>query len=188
MNFFLNFNQVIYSLSPISWLSFKPLAQILFEISCWQILKSPNFQRAITPEKYGEVFLNFNQVTYSSSPISWPSFKPLAQILFEISCRKISFWLFQNAQIFKGPWLQKNKVIFFNFNLVIYASSPISWPSFKPLSQILFEISWRQDFMLIFSKGHNSRKGDNSDKKKIWVSYFSMNPYMKFQNPSMHGS
>ena len=31
--------------------------------------------------------------------------------------------------------------------------------------------------------GHNSRKGDNSDKKKkIWVSYFSMrNPYMKFK-------
>ena len=26
-------------------------------------------------------------------------------------------------------------------------------------------------------------------KKKIWVSYFSMrNPYMKFQNPSIHGS
>ena len=33
--------------------------------------------------------------------------------------------------------------------------------------------------------------GDNLDKKKIWVTYldtyFSMrNPYMKFQNPSMH--
>ena len=49
-----------------------------------------------------------------------------------------------------------------------------------------------QDFCLIFSKGHNSRKGDNSDKKKKnkkkLVSYFSMrNPYTKFQNPSMHG-
>ena len=44
------------------------------------------------------------------------------------------------------------------------------------------------DFILIFSKGHNSRKGENSDKKKC-VSYFSMrNPYMKFQNPSMPGS
>ena len=95
--------------------------------------------------------------------------------------------------------------------------------------------------MLIFSKGHNSRKGDNSDKKKntgqlffheesiyeiskhqhAWVirygmhqilfgffqrgitpereiirtrkktcvKYFYMrNLYMKFQNPSMHGS
>ena len=26
------------------------------------------------------------------------------------------------------------------------------------------------DFILIFSKGHNSRKGDNSDKKKKYVS------------------
>ena len=104
------FNQVIYSSSPISWPSLKPLAQILFEISCWQILKSPNFQRAITPEKLGEFLKNFYQVIYSSSLISWPSFKPLAQILFEISC-------------------------------------------------------W-QDFILIFSKGHNSRNGDKADKKK----------------------
>ena len=30
--------------------------------------------------------------------------------------------------------------------------------------------------------------GDNSDKKKIWVTYFFMrNPYMKFQNISIHG-
>ena len=48
----------------------------------------------------------------------------------------------------------------------------------------------RQDFIMIFSKGHNSRKRDNSDKKKqMCVIYFSMrNPHMKFQNPSMHGS
>ena len=45
------------------------------------------------------------------------------------------------------------------------------------------------DFNLIFSKGHKSRKGDNSDKEKTCVSYFSMrNPDMKFQIPSMHGS
>ena len=128
---------------------------------------------------------------------------------------------------------------FFWFIQVIYSSSPISWPSFKPLAQIIFEISCWQDFILIFSKGHDSRKGENSDKtkirvcyfswgihignfktlactvrkigirfhsdffqkgitsereitqtrKKIQVSYFSMrNPYMKFQNPSMHGA
>ena len=42
---------------------------------------------------------------------------------------------------------------------------------------------------MLVSKGHNSRKGDNSVKKKKRVSYFSMrNPYMKFQNPSVHGS
>ena len=129
-------------------------------------------------------------------------------------------------------------IFFLKLNQVIYSSSPISWPSFKSLAQILFEISCWQDFILIFSNGHNSRKVDNSDKKKkyggaifpleihlwnfktlactvhkIWhasfwffqrvitpereitlttkkmcVSYFSMrNPYMKFQNPSMHG-
>ena len=43
----------------------------------------------------------------------------------------------------------------------------------------------------LVSQVHNSRNGGNSDKKKkkTWVSYFSMrNPYMKFQNPSMHSS
>ena len=79
---------------------------------------------------------------------------------------------------------------FFLFNQVISSSSPTTWPSFKPLAQIRFEISCWQDFVLIFSKGHNSRKGDNSDMKKpIQVNYFFMrNPYMKFQNPSMHSS
>ena len=37
------------------------------------------------------------------------------------------------------------------------------------------------------SKGHNSARGDNSDKEKNMVSYFLMrNPYMKFQNPSFN--
>ena len=45
------------------------------------------------------------------------------------------------------------------------------------------------DFILIFSKGHNSRKGDNLDKKKACVSFFSMrNPYMKsWMDGRMHG-
>ena len=50
-------------------------------------------------------------------------------------------------------------------------------------------IKFHSDF---FSKGHNPRKGDNSDEKKktkTRVSYLSMrNPGMNFQNPSMHGS
>ena len=74
-------------------------------------------------------------------------------------------------------------------NQVIYSSSPISWTSFKPLAQILFDTSCWQVFILIFSKEHNSGKVDYSDKKKkkkkkkkIRVSYFSMrSPYMKFQ-------
>ena len=52
-------------------------------------LKCQNFQRAITPKKYGEFFKKYNQVIYSSSPISWSSFKPLAQILFEIACWQV---------------------------------------------------------------------------------------------------
>ena len=31
------FNQVIYSSSPISWPSFKPIPQIVSKISCWQV-------------------------------------------------------------------------------------------------------------------------------------------------------
>ena len=34
--FFFKFNQGIYSSSPVSWPNFKPLAQIVFELSCWQ--------------------------------------------------------------------------------------------------------------------------------------------------------
>ena len=68
---------------------------------------------------------------------------------------------------------------------VIYSSSSISWPSLKPLAVILYEISYLQNCTLTPYKGHNSARGDNSDKKKIRVSYFLMrNPYMKFQNPS----
>ena len=46
----------------------------------------PNLQRATTPEIVYGIGSNVNQVYYSSSPISWPSSKPLAQTVFEISC------------------------------------------------------------------------------------------------------
>ena len=60
---------------------------------------------------------------------------------------------------------------------------------FSTLACTVHKIWHASDFILIFSKGHNSRKGDNLDKKKMFVSYFSMrNQYRKFQNPSMHGS
>ena len=43
--------------------------------------------------------------------------------------------------------------------------------------------------MLFYLKGNNSKMGDKSDKKKYSVTYFFMrNPYMKFQNISVHGS
>ena len=46
------------------------------------------------------------------------------------------------------------------------------------------------DFIPSFSKGHDSRKGDNSDKEKeTCVSYFfHEKSQMEFQNPSMHSS
>ena len=73
-----------------------------------------------------------------------------------------------------------------------YGSAMFPWGihvwNFKTL--ICMVHKWdASDFVGIFSKRHNSRKGDNSDKKKACVKYFSMrNSYMKFQNPSMHGS
>ena len=46
------------------------------------------------------------------------------------------------------------------------------------------------DFTLDFFKVTLFQKGRQlGQEKKYWVSYFSIrNPYMKFQNPSMHGS
>ena len=89
----------------------------------------------------------------------------------------------EDGQICKEPKFHKFLWNSLKVNHLIHSSSPISWPSFKLLAQILFEISCWQDFILNFSKGHNSRKGDNSDKTKLLVSYFSIrNPHMKFQN------
>ena len=49
---------------------------------------------------------------------------------------------------------------------VIYSSAPTSIPNMKALASILLEISCTQDFQILFSKGNNSEKGHNSDKKK----------------------
>ena len=53
---------------------------------------------------------------------------------------------------------------------VIYSSAPTSMPNMKALAQILFEITCTQDFQILFSKGHNSEKGHNSDMKKKYGS------------------
>ena len=59
----------------------------------------------------------------------------------------------------------------------------------KTLGQTLFEISCTQDFHILFSKGHDSKKGHNSEMKKIRVNCFFMrNLYIKFQNPNIHRS
>ena len=76
----------------------------------------------------------------------------------------------------------------FKVNQVIYSLLPIYSLNFIVLASIVFKIFCWQDSIHIFSKGRNSGKGHNPDKKKS-VSYFFMrNPYMKFQNPSMHSS
>ena len=51
-------------------------------------------------------------------------------------------------------------------NQVIFFSAPTSIPNMKALAQILFEISCTQNFQILFSKGHNSKKGHNLDMKK----------------------
>ena len=37
----------------------------------------------------------------------------------------------------------------------------------KALAKTLFEIFCTQDFQILFSKGHNSKRGHDSDMKKI---------------------
>ena len=68
---------------------------------------------------------------------------------------------FQNSVI-----LSKFDKKFSKVNQVIYFLAPISIPNMKALAQILFEISCTQDFQDFFSKGDNSERGHNSEKKK----------------------
>ena len=76
---------------------------------------------------------------------------------------------FQNSVI-----LSKFGVKFSNVYQVIFSAAPTSIPNIKAIAQILFEISCTQDFQILFSKGHNSEKGNNSDmKKKYGSSIFS---------------
>ena len=84
----------------------------------------------------------------------------------------------------------KNEVILSKVNQMIFFSAPTSIPNMKALAQIRFEISCTQDFQNLFSKGHYSNKGHNTNmKKKIQANYFFMrNLYMKFQNPIIHRS
>ena len=68
---------------------------------------------------------------------------------------------FQNSVNLSKFWVKFSKV-----NQVIYSSALTSIPNMKALAQILFEISCTQYFQILFSKGHNSEKGHNSDMKK----------------------
>ena len=89
---------------------------------------------------------------------------------------------FQNSVI-----LSKFDKKFSKVYQVIYSLAPISIPNMKALAQILFEISCTQDFQDFFSKGDNSERGHNSEKKKNMSHLFFMrNPYMKFPDTSIH--
>ena len=69
---------------------------------------------------------------------------------------------FQNSVI-----LSKFDRKFSKVNQVIYSSASTRIPNIKALAQILFEISCTQDIRILFSRGHNSGKGHNSDMKII---------------------
>ena len=71
-----------------SWLGYEltrnhrsswSIAILSFQDILLTSIKCPNLQRAINPVKIDRIRSKVNQVIYSSSPISWPSFKPLAQ-------------------------------------------------------------------------------------------------------------
>ena len=55
----------------------------------------------------------------------------------------------------------------------IFFSAPIGLPNMMALAKILFEIYCTQDFQILFSKGHNSKRGHNSDMKTLTGQQFS---------------
>ena len=52
-------------------------------------------------------------------------------------------------------------------NQVVFFSTPIGIPIVKALAKLLFEISCTQDFQILYSKVHNSKRGHDSDMKII---------------------
>ena len=86
-----------------------------------------------------------------------------------IHCSKVSNftekWKIQ-SKFHDSIFLSKFDRKFSKVDQVIYSSAPTSMPNMKSLAQIRFEISCTQDFQIWFSKGHNSKKGHNSDMKK----------------------
>ena len=90
-----------------------------------------------------------------------------------IHCSKVSNFneKWKNQSNFQNSiFLSKFDREFSKVDQVIYSSAPTSMPNMKALAQILFEISCTQDFQILFSKGHNSEKGHNSDMKKKYGS------------------
>ena len=95
----------------------------------WDILitsfQCQTFQRAITKKKIF-FFLNFHQIIYSLSTITWLSLKLIAVTVFEMS------------KFAEGNNSKRNQITFFNFHQVIYSLCSISWPSLKLIAIIVF--------------------------------------------------
>ena len=83
---------------PYMLTKFQPPSSNCFRDILLTRFKCPNFQRDVTLQKIDGIHSKINQVTYSYSSISWPSFSPLAQIRLEKSC-----WQIWNAHFCKGP-------------------------------------------------------------------------------------
>ena len=83
----------------------------------------------------------------------------------------------KSIKIQNSIFLSKFDGKFSKVDQVIYSSAPTIIPNLKALAQILFEIFCTQDFQILFSKGHNSEKGHNSDMKKNMGQLFFYEEY-----------
>ena len=137
----------------------------------------PKFSKGHNSEKYNDFFLKFNQVIYSSSPISWPSFKPLAQIVFEISSWQDFILFFQRGITAEKEITRTRKnmdQLFFHEKSIYEISKPQHARSVRyGMHQISF---W------FFQRGITPERELTQTRKSIQVTFFSMrNPCMKFQ-------
>ena len=181
-------NQVIHTPSPVSTPNIKAFSKYLAIKQGFSVTNCQKLQRAITLSELYQICPKSYWVIYTHSQsvyqLSGPSSNNILDIL-------LSRFQCKNCQkLRRAITLSKFYEICSIVNQVIYTSSSISIPNtvIKALAQIIFEKSCYQDFNLIFEKGSNSGT-KNLPMKKIWISYFSIrNPYMRFQDPSMHGS
>ena len=110
-------------------------------------------------------FFKSYPVTYSSSPISWASFKILRGIL-------LTSLKYTNIQRAITP--EKNDGIHSKVNQAIYSSSPISWPKFQDSSSNTFRdillTRFHSDF---FWRGITPEREKTQIRKKYGSAIFS---------------
>ena len=175
-------NQVINSSAPTSIPNMKVLVQILFEIYCtqdFQILfsKGHNSEKGHNLDMKNiwvnyffirNLYMKFQNSSNNRSKVSNVKEKWKNQSKFKNSVFFFFFFFFF-CFFFFCFFLSKFDGKFSKVNQVI-SSALTSISNMKALASILFEISCTQDFQF-FSKGNNSEKGHDSDKKKIRVIY-----------------